>query len=115
MLPAFPAIPDSSVPAWAADAVWYQIFPERFRNGCPASDPTPADIGPNPPPGWVPTPWTREWYALDPWAHSFFPDVFHRRYGGDLPGIREKLPYLRDLGVNALYLNPVFSAPSLPK
>ncbi|MBR6020797.1 MAG: glycoside hydrolase family 13 protein, partial [Kiritimatiellae bacterium] len=115
MLPAFPSSPEPSVPSWAADAIWYQIFPERFLNGCPASNPTPADIGGRPPKNWTITPWPQEWYALDPWAQSFFPDIFHRRYGGDLPGIRQKLPYLRDLGVNALYLNPIFSAPSLHK
>ncbi|MBX4334258.1 glycoside hydrolase family 13 protein, partial [Mycobacterium tuberculosis] len=36
-------------------------------------------------------------------------------YGGDLDGISEKLPYLKQLGVTALYLNPVFAAPSVHK
>ncbi len=113
----------ANVPSWAADAVWYQIFPERFCNGCPESNPTAQDAGvpldrfPN----WAVRPWNRPWYAPDEWGApgtpppAFFDTVFHRRTGGDLLGVRQKLPYLRSLGVNALYLNPVFQAPSLHK
>ena len=116
-------MPPPNIPDWAADAVWYQIFPERFCNGCPASNPTaqdarvPLDRFPN----WSIRPWNRPWYDSDEWGQSdtppkpFFDTVFHRRYGGDLVGVRKKLPYLRSLGVNALYLNPIFYAPSLHK
>ena len=41
--------------------------------------------------------------------------VFQRRYGGDLQGIIDRLDYLRELGINAIYLNPVFYARSLHK
>lgn len=115
MLPAnSPATPD-----WAKDAIWYQIFPERFRNGAPLSNPHPEDIGAERIPGWRICPWGMEWYARDEWEKpqrdSFWSTVFHRRFGGDLVGLRERLPTLQDLGVNALYLNPVFQSPSLHK
>jgi glycosidase len=114
-----PAVVSAAPCDWAADQVWYQIFPERFRNGCPASDPTVQDISPDHPvPGWRVTPWGDEWYETADWEErcgGFFPAVFFRRYGGDLEGIRQKLGYLQDLGVTALYLNPVFQAVSLHK
>ena len=116
-----PAI-SPSVPAWAADAIFYQIFPERFRNGDPTNDPTRAslefpDIMPE---SWAVTPWTSDWYARAEWERelgdNFYEDgVFHRRYGGDLQGVIDKLDYLEDLGINAIYFNPVFYARSLHK
>jgi glycosidase len=111
------------VPAWAGDAIWYQIFVERFRNGDPRNDPTPADIV-DPvarplPANWRVTPWGHDWYALDPWARAadlgFYDAVYFRRYGGDLQGVLDRLDYLQDLGVTALYLNPINDAPSLHK
>ncbi len=72
-------------PAWVRDAVFYQIFPDRFRNGDPQSDP----------PG------------VRPWGEPPTPTSF---FGGDLWGILEKLDYLEGLGVTALYLTPVFTA-----
>ena len=108
-------------PEWARHAVWYQIFPERFCNGDTSNDPTPDSLhgalhgGPLHA-GWRTHPWTSDWYALQPWErasgkplHANLPD---RRYGGDIAGILLRLPYLQELGVNALYLNPVFDAPS---
>ncbi len=89
----------AEVPDWAADAVWYQIFVSRFCNGNAANDP----------PGT--TPWTHDWLKLAPGeAPPLERALARRRYGGDLQGVIEKLPYLRGLGVNALYLNPVFEA-----
>ena len=106
-------------PAWAADAIWYQIFPERFRNGATQSDPTLDDIGAGAIAGWRICPWGLEWYGRDEWEkphqENFFATVFNRRFGGDLIGLREQLPYLQDLGINAIYLNPVFWAASLHK
>lgn len=121
----------SAAPAWAADAVWYQIFPERFRNGDPRNDPTrdslenPAGVSEK----WRISLWTGDWYARDEWEteqdkpggkpgdvpYFYSHGVFSRRYGGDLQGVLDKLPYLADLGVNALYLNPVFAARSMHK
>lgn len=114
MIPENPA----ATPDWAKDAIWYQIFPERFRNGAPASNPTAADIGAESFPGWRIRPWNLEWYARDDWEKphpDFFATVFHRRYGGDLVGVRLMLPYLQQLGISAIYLNPIFWAPSLHK
>ena len=109
----------SATPDWAKDAVWYQIFPERFRNGAPQSDPRPEDFGGERIPGWRVSPWGMEWYGRDEWekprAKNFWATVFDRRFGGDLVGVREQLPYLQDLGINAIYLNPVFWAASLHK
>ena len=113
----------SDLPEWAKDAVWYQIFPERFRNGDPTNDPQLQDIAGAWPHDlsepWEIHPWTSDWYALAPYEEANGKSLAHniqrRRYGGDLLGILNSLPYLHDLGVNALYLNPVFSAPSSHK
>ncbi len=110
-------------PAWAADAIWYQVFVERFRNGDPSNDPTAHDIegftDQPAPPGWSPTPWAWDWYRQEPWAAAtgkdFYGTIQYRRYGGDLRGLLDRLDYLQDLGVTALYLNPVNDAPSLHK
>lgn len=104
---------------WAKDAVWYQIFPERFRNGNTSNDPTPKEMEIKPPRTWQVSPWTADWYKLQPWelSHSknFYENVFDRRYGGDLEGILQKIGYLNELGVTAMYLNPIFEAYSLHK
>src|SRR5262249_61321473 len=101
----------AEVPAWAQDAIWYQIFVERFRNGDPANDPTAHDIegvtNEPPPPGWRPTPWSQDWYRQEPWAAAtgkdFYATAQFRRYGGDLRGVFDRLDYLQQLGVTALY------------
>jgi neopullulanase len=77
-----------SAPEWAPDTIWYQIFPERFCNGDPSISPEK----------------TAGWETDRPGNHSFF--------GGDIAGIRQKLGHLKELGVNGIYLTPVFSAPS---
>ncbi len=74
-------------PGWARGAVIYQIFPERFCNGDPANDP----------------PGTVAW-GSQPVSRQF--------QGGDLEGIRQRLDHLEVLGVDAIYLNPVFASPS---
>ena len=111
-------------PAWFQSAVWYQIFPDRFRNGDPTNDPTVESLeGTWPylqPEGWKVAPWTSDWYRPQPWEQrlnngDFYVNAQLRRYGGDLQGILDKLDYLDGLGVNALYLNPVFESPSLHK
>lgn len=75
----------NAVPGWVKDAVFYQIFPDRFANGDPANDPA----------------GTERWGAV-PKGNNFF--------GGDLQGIMDRTEYLRRLGINALYLNPIFEA-----
>lgn len=115
--------PSDAVPDWAADAVFYQLFPERFRNGDPTNDPTRASLEfpiERVPESWAVTPWTSDWYARADWetarGDDFYDDgVFDRRYGGDLQGVIDRLDYLDSLGVNAIYFNPVFYARSLHK
>ncbi len=76
-----------TVPSWVQDSIFYQIFPDRFCNGSKENDP--VNVLP-----WVATPTN---------------NGFH---GGDLRGIIDRFYYLVDLGVNALYLNPIFLSPS---
>ena len=111
----------STTPKWAAEAVFYQIFPERFCNGDPKNDPTRESLEQpiNPGPSWRISNWTADWYARDDWEKElgpgFYSGVFDRRYGGALQGIINKLDYIRDLGADAIYLNPVFYSRSLHK
>ena len=114
----------ASVPVWAKEAIWYQIFVERFRNGDPGNDPTPADMsGSYPdkiPDNWKITPWGHDWYAHEPWldsvkAKGFNSKIQARRYGGDLQGVLEKMDYIQSLGVSAIYFNPLNDSPSLHK
>lgn len=113
----------TSVPEWARTAVWYQIFPERFRNGDPTNDPRVEDIvGSWPhetPAPWQVSSWTGDWYKLQQWeatgGKDFYYRVQQRRYGGDLQGVLDKLDYLADLGITAIYFNPLFESPSLHK
>lgn len=118
-----PTLAPRDIPAkdWPKHAVWYQIFPERFRNGDPKNDPTaeysrvPEQVKSK----WRITPWTREWYAMDEWEKDIASDAYgsmhHRRYGGDFQGIIDKLDYLKDLGITAIYFNPIFESSSLHK
>lgn len=76
-----------TVPRWVEGTVFYQIFPDRFGNGSAANDP--SDV--------------MAWDA-EPTYWGFM--------GGDLAGIDAGLPYLKGLGVGAVYLNPVFAGPS---
>jgi glycosidase len=112
------------VPSWAKEAIWYQIFVERFRNGDPGNDPTPADMsGSYPdkiPAKWKITPWGHDWYAHEPWldsvkAKGFYSKIQARRYGGDLQGVLDKMDYIQSLGVTAIFFNPLNDSPSLHK
>jgi cyclomaltodextrinase len=114
----------TSVPDWAKNAIWYQIFVERFRNGDPGNDPTPVDMfGSYPeklPESWKITPWGHDWYSHEPWLDSveagdFSSKIQARRYGGDLQGVLDKIDYIKELGVNAVYFNPLNDSPSLHK
>lgn len=98
----FHLLAQPGVPEWAVGAVFYQIFPDRFRNGDPANDPLPGQ--------WVymGKPITvREW---DKPVDGKNGPLQH--YGGDLEGIRQSLDYLLELGIEALYLCPIFPSPS---
>ena len=91
---------DFTVPDYATGAVMYQILPDRF---CKAGD---CDLTGKPEPYTL----HGDWYDLPRygpdeeghWNNDFF--------GGNFRGIREKLPYLKSLGVGILYLNPIVMA-----
>lgn len=110
-------------PKWAQEAIWYQIFVERFRNGNPANNPTLQTCDnaliDSFPKSWAVTPWGHNWYQQESWAKEigldFYRTIQMRRYGGDLEGVAEKIPYLKELGINAIYFNPINDAPSLHK
>jgi len=121
------------VPEWSKNVVWYQIFVERFRNGDPTNDPTAEDIVGNfstyIPENWSITPWGQDWYKPDVWfselhgkemlagypIEEFGHKAQLRRYGGDLQGVLDKMDYLEELGISAVYFNPLNDAPSLHK
>ena len=77
-----------TVPYWVQDSIFYQIFPDRFANGDLRNDPPNVHAWGSPPTLW-----------------GF--------QGGDLRGIIQKFDYLLDLGINAIYLNPIFLSPSV--
>jgi cyclomaltodextrinase len=110
-------------PDWSKGVVWYQIFVERFANGDPTNDPKVTDqMGAYPfdsTSDFQIHPWASDWYKLQPYEQKNGKDIWfniqRRRYGGDLQGIIDKLDYLKSLGINALYLTPVFWSPSSHK
>ncbi len=75
------------IPEWVADAVFYQIFPDRFANGDPQNDPS----------------------NVQPWGSK---PTIHGFQGGDLKGVIGHFTYLLDLGINAIYFNPIFKSTS---
>ena len=79
--------PTFAVPAWVEKTVFYQIFPDRFANGETSNDPPNVQL-------WDATP------------------TFGNRFGGDAVGVGQHLSYLTDLGIGAVYFNPVFQSPS---
>jgi glycosidase len=113
---------DFAVPSWMKDAVIYQIFPDRFRNGDPSNDPPAytanAQIyGPNTCNGYPHGHGSGPACVVDgrSWTDPLLiPSYGLDFYGGDLQGIIDKINagYFNDLGVNTLYLNPVFNASS---
>ena len=74
---------DSHAPSWVHDRIWYQIFPDRFNR-------------------------TKD----HPLSWGKLPLSNQELYGGDLNGIIEKLPYIKDMGFNGIYLNPIFESTS---
>ncbi|ULO05963.1 alpha-glycosidase [Paenibacillus sp. 19GGS1-52] len=72
-------------PAWVKDAIFYQIFPERFANGDPSLNPE----------------------NVLPWGGTPTPDNF---FGGDLQGVIDHLDHLSELGITGIYFTPIFTA-----
>lgn len=98
----FGIVPGFKTPEWAKGAVIYQIFVDRFCNGDKENDVL-----------------TGEYYYIDgqsrrvqEWDRP--PETMDVKnfYGGDLQGIMDKLDYLQELGVEVIYLNPIFVSPS---
>lgn len=125
-----------NVPNWAKEAVWYNIFPDRFYNGNHYNDPIFNEFGPE---AFKPNrlheqnfieeyKWEKSnnvisHFDRNRWTADFREQViweklgereidyslkYARMYGGDLQGIKEKIPYMKELGINAVWLNPVF-------
>ena len=92
----------SPTPGWFGEGLTYQIFPDRFRR---SHSPDMAKM-----------PWGRRLHENWDDIPDYLPDESGEYcrdfFGGDLAGIREKLPYLRELGVETLYLCPIFEASS---
>ena len=98
----FSIVPGFHTPQWAKGAVMYQIYVDRFCNGDPSNDVETGEyfyIG------------AKSQKVLD-WYDTPQPMDIHRFYGGDIQGIWDKLDYLQELGVDVLYLNPIFVSPS---
>lgn len=117
-------LPLFRIPEWAQKGVYYQIFPERFANGDPTNDQDfsepyydqrktlPASGRTND----VYFHFVEDWNDVaglqrSPYRTDGKPDYFSF-YGGDIAGIHEKIPYLRELGVTIIYFNPVTEARS---
>lgn len=125
-----------NVPNWAKEAVWYNIFPDRFYNGNHYNDPIFNEFGPE---AFKPNilheqnfveeykweksnnvishfdrnRWTSDFREQTIWEKLGEREIdyslkYARMYGGDLQGIKEKIPYMKELGINAVWLNPVF-------
>ncbi len=121
--------PTFQAPAWAKNAVIYQIFPDRFRSGNPRNDLQTGAVRYDDP--VLKLPWgvlpegycrgysdaaatcTWRYGPPPPWGVGQ-PETPRGRdyYGGDLKGVDQELDYLKTLGVNTLYFNPIFDAGS---
>lgn len=99
---AFQIRPGFSTPDWAKGAVMYQIFTDRFCNGDPSNDVVDNEYYYINEPVKAVKDWNQPPAAMD--VRNF--------YGGDLQGVKDKLDYLQDLGVEVLYFNPLFVSPS---
>ncbi|MCU0496509.1 MAG: alpha-amylase family glycosyl hydrolase, partial [Anaerolineae bacterium] len=109
--------PAFQTPDWVQNAVIYQVFVDRFRDGNPANNLAAGSFFYNEAGGTINRSLAVNWNTVicDPrinsndgcegsWSRNF--------YGGDLQGVIDRLDYLETMGVTALYLNPIFEAPS---
>jgi glycosidase len=94
---------------WVSQGIVYQIFPERFYNGNPEND----SLALKSDEFHYNELWIEGGPFLSAWEDPISPQhCCHQYFGGDLAGIIGKLDYLKDLGVTALYLNPIFDSGS---
>ncbi len=98
----FQIIRDFQTPDWAKGAVMYQIFTDRFCRGDVMNDVQTNEyiyLGRM-------VEQEKNWDALPSEMDT------HHFYGGDLQGVMDKLDYLKELGIEAIYFNPIFVSPS---
>ena len=98
----FSFVPNHKVPDWAKGRVFYQIYADRFCNGNPDNDVTDNEY------------YYTGGHSRKIWDWNKIPDStdVNNFYGGDLQGVEQKLQYLKNLGVEAVYFNPLFVSPS---
>jgi cyclomaltodextrinase / maltogenic alpha-amylase / neopullulanase len=102
---------DFVVPAWASDAVYYYIFPDRFRNGDKRNDPKPGRDKYQKHSVEFHRDWNSKPYR--PGSGDGSDAVFNNDFfGGDLAGVIQKLDYIKSLGANTIYMTPIFKAAS---
>ncbi len=100
---AFRIIPDFATPDWAKGAVMYQILVDRFANGDESNDVLDNEYH------YI----CVDSHKVQNWDDMPNPDFgVGEFYGGDLAGVKEKLSYLKSLGVEVIYFNPIFVSPS---
>ncbi|MEK7329057.1 MAG: alpha-amylase family glycosyl hydrolase, partial [Chloroflexota bacterium] len=121
--------PAFAAPDWARNAVVYQIFPDRFRNGRANNDPHTGDVRYDDPAlklpwGILPEGYCRNYSDANtncPWRFDDTPPAWSPTkegprgrdyFGGDLRGVDQQLDYLKALGVTTIYFNPIFDAGS---
>ena len=98
----FQVKPGFKTPDWAKGAVIYQIFVDRFCNGDPSNDVLSDEYS------YI----DNHVKKIDDWNAPIVGMDVRNFYGGDLQGIINKLDYLADLGVEAIFMNPIFVSPS---
>jgi cyclomaltodextrinase / maltogenic alpha-amylase / neopullulanase len=84
-----PASTSVQTPDWVKHAIFYQIFPDRFARSLPNSSMPAMQV------------------SLEPWGS---PPTLAGYKGGNLWGVIDQLDYLQDLGINAIYLTPIFQS-----
>jgi len=97
----FHLLADYDAPLWVQDSVFYQIFPDRFADGDPTNNVQDGEFE-----------YRGQKSKAAHWGapQRKFPEAMVEFYGGDLQGVEQNLGYLSDLGVNAIYFNPIFTA-----
>ena len=107
------------VPEWSRGVVWYRILIDRFCNGDSTNDAKAREIFADTSMPWECSKWTGNWYNLSLtetlFNSGFYTNALLRQYGGDLAGVQKKIGYLKQLGVGAVMLSPIFESNSSHK